>query len=96
MTKQNIDLTLLKRLLAELDASVQILSSISTDVPSNKTEIMVEGAKAAGLAAGLMQESAAIMGDVYTFLDGGAAASPIKNDFLDKIMGSFKGPGSTN
>jgi hypothetical protein len=95
MPKPKIDLTLIKRLMGELEAHVNTMESIKTDVPSNQTELVVEASKAAGLAAGVMQEAGALMVDIHVFVEGTSAASS-KSEFLDKLLGSIKGPGNTN
>lgn len=95
MPKPDIDLTLLKRLVGELEAHVNTMKSIKTDVPPNHTELIVEGSKAAGLAAGVMQEAGALMVDIHVFVEG-STASPGKSELLEKILGSLKGPGNAN
>lgn len=95
MPKDKIDLTTLKRLVSELEATLSTAEGIQTDVPSDKVEYIVEMNKATGLAAGVMMEAALLMGDIQHLIQrAGAPAS--KSDFLEKILGGLKGPGSTN
>lgn len=93
MTQPKIDLTLLKRLVEELESSVLIINSVQ--VAADKTELVVEGSKAAGLAAGVMQEAAGLMGDIHMFI-GAGTMQPSGNEFLEKVLGSLKGPGTAN
>ncbi len=95
MAKNKVDLTLLKRLVAELEATLNTAEGIQTDVASDKIEFIVEANKATGLAAGIMMEAGLLMNDIQTLMQGtGTSAS--KADFLEKLLGSLKGPGNTN
>jgi hypothetical protein len=81
-------------LVAELEASLVAVDSVKNAVKADNVEVYVEGSKAAGLAAGIMQESSLLVMDIYTLIGGSAPKS--KNDFIDKLMGGIKGPGGTN
>lgn len=94
MSKPKVDLTLLKRLMAELESAVSTMESIQTDVNIDHKEFVVEGSKAAGLAAGVMQESAVILAQLHDTMDGTQNAAGTR-DILSKILGPFK-PGSSN
>lgn len=95
MPKSKIDLTLLKRLVAELETSLSTAEGIKTDVNADKIEWQVELNKATGIAAGVMTEAGLLMGDIQATLQGGASAMS-KQDFLEKILGGLKGPGNAN
>jgi hypothetical protein len=95
MTKNKVDLTILKRLVAELESTLNTAEGIQTDVAPDKAEYSVEVNKATGLAAGVMMESALLMGEIQALLQGLSAPSS-KLDFLEKILGGFKGPGNSN
>lgn len=95
MAKMKVDLTLLKRMMAELEASLNTAESINTDVKADKIEWIVEMNKATGLAAGVMTEAGLLMGDIQIQIQD-SPPGVSKQDFLDKIMGGLKGPGSTN
>jgi hypothetical protein len=95
MAKNKVDLTTLKRLVAELEATLNTAEDIQTSVSADKVEFVVEMNKATGLAAGIMMESGLLMGDIQ-YLIGGAGAPAAKSDFLEKILGGLKGPGNTN
>jgi hypothetical protein len=96
MSNPKVDLTLLKRLVAELESALATVDTIKNSLSKvDNVELNVEGSKAAGLAAGIMQESSLLVMDIYTLIGGGAAPKS-KNDFIDKLMGGIKGPGGTN
>lgn len=94
MSKNKVDLTTLKRLVAELESTVAHAEDINTDVNSDRVEYVVEMNKATGLAAGVMTEAALLMGDLQQLIQGTGSAS--KADFLDKLLGTLKGPGGSN
>lgn len=96
MTKTKIDLSIIKRLLAELEATVATAEGIDTDINADKIEYIVEMSKASGLAASVMTESAMLMGELQSNIASVAAPGTPKSDFLDKILGGLKGPGSQN
>ena len=62
--KTRVDLTLLKRLMAELENSLDTAKGINTDVDSDMNEYVIEMSKAAGLCAGLMQEASCLVLDI--------------------------------
>lgn len=95
MSKAKVDLTLLKRMVAELESSLTTAESIKTDVNADKVEWVVEMNKATGLAAGVMTEAGLLMGDIQQIIQG-VPGSASKQDFLEKLLGGLKGPGSTN
>ena len=97
MTKdtKGVDLKLLKKLVGELEASLQVAESIKTSVDVDTAEYIVEMSKAAGLCAGVMSEAGMLIGDLQqatiAVQNGGAAP---KTDFLNKILGPLKGGGT--
>lgn len=95
MAKNKVDLATLKRLVAELEATLSAAEGIQTDVASDKVEFIVEANKATGLAAGIMMEAGMLMGDIQQLIQG-TSAPATKADFLEKLLGSLKGPGNTN
>jgi len=95
MAKNKVDLTVLKRLVAELESTLSTAEGIQTDVAADKVEFVVEANKATGLAAGIMMEAGLLMGDIQNLLQGASAPS-VKSDFLEKLLGGLKGPGSSN
>jgi hypothetical protein len=96
MSKQKVDLTVLKRLVAELEAILATAEGIKTDVSGDKVEYMVEMNKATGICAGILTESGLLMGDIQSLIQGLSAPGVSKADFLEKILGGLKGPGGTN
>lgn len=91
---KKVDLTLLKRLVGELEGALNIVDSIKTDINTDNNELFVEASKAIGLASGVMQEAAGLMGDIQALLV--TAPTKSKSEFLEKLMDTLKGPGSTN
>lgn len=94
MSKPKVDISLLKRLVAELESSLSVMESIQTDVNTDNNEFVVEASKAGGLAAGIMQEATVVLVKIHTVIDGTQNA-PATQDFLSKILGPLK-PGSSN
>jgi hypothetical protein len=92
-----VNLTLLKRLVSELEASIATAETIKTSAETSdgtNNEYIVEMSKAAGLAAGVMSESSMLIMDIQSLVTKAQAPVPGgKSDFLDKLMGGFKGPG---
>ena len=95
MSTKKIDLTLLKRLVSELDSALNTAEGIKTDVQANKIEWVIELNKATGLAAGIMTEAGMLAGDIQ-YLTQGNPATASKQDLFEKILGGLKGPGNTN
>lgn len=95
MAKTKVDLTVIKRLLAELESTLATAEGINTDVNADKVEYVVEMNKATGLAAGVMTEAGLLMGDLQHLIQG-AGSSSTKADFLEKLLSGLKGPGNTN
>lgn len=95
MSKQKVDLTTLKRLVAELESLLSAAEGIKTDVSGDKVEYVVEMNKATGICAGIIGESGMLMGDIQHLIQGVSAPSTSKADLLEKIFG-LKGPGNSN
>lgn len=97
MGKTKVDLTLLKRLVSELETSVSTLGTLGTESASKERaiELTVEASKAAGVAAGVMQEAGMLILDIQNLVQG-SQMSQNKSDLLEKIMGTLKGPGTSN
>lgn len=94
MSKAKIDLATLKRLVSELESTLSAAEGIKTDVNADKIEYVVEMNKATGLAAGVMTEAAVLMGTIQSLIQD--AGAPSKADFLEKLLGTLKGPGGSN
>lgn len=95
MSKSKVDLSLLKRLVGELDSMIAAAEGMSTDVKADKNEWVLELSKATGVAAGIMTEAGLLMGDIQHLIAGSPAGAP-KSDLLEKLFGGLKGPGNTN
>ena|SRR5271157_238706 len=97
MPKAKIDLTILKRMVSELESSIQRAEAITGSTKEDKVETIVELNKATGLAAGVLTEAGLLMGDIQHLVAGGAASSEAsKQDFIKQLLGGLKGPGGTN
>jgi hypothetical protein len=94
-TKTNkVDLTLLKKLVGELESSLTTADGIKT-AEGDVTEYIVELSKAAGLTAGVMQEAGMLIGDIQSQVMQVQSPGPAKSDFLEKLLGGIKGGGLT-
>lgn len=88
MTK--IDLTLLKRLVNELEGSLNSAELIKSD--KDLHDYVIEMSKAAGLAAGVMTEAGLLVGDIGGMVQNVQSPTSDK-DNLSKILGALKGGG---
>lgn len=88
-----VDLTLLKRLVGELESTLATAEGIKADTDSkdSETEYVVEMQKAAGLAAGVMTEATLLVGDIAVAVRSQSATA--EKDPLAKILGAIKGNG---
>lgn len=89
-----VNLTLLKKLVGELEASLTTAESIKSSVNSDVNEYIIEMSKAAGLCAGVMSEAGMLVGDVQTMVMSVQNPASAKSDLLDKILGPLKGSGT--
>jgi hypothetical protein len=96
MAKKKIDLTLLKRLVSELETLVTKAEVMSADVKSDKNEWILELSKATGVAAGVLTEAGLLMSDIQHAIAGSPADPASSKEFLNKLLGGLKGPGNTN
>jgi len=96
MSKQKVDLTVLKRLVSELESILVSAEDIKADMADDKVEYIVELSKATGICAGILTESGLLLGDIQCLLQGFSAPNQSKSDFMEKLFSGFKGPGSTN
>ena len=86
---KKVDLTLLKRLVGELESTLATAEGIKND-SQDVNEYVVEMQKAAGLAAGVMTEATLLVGDIAVAVRSGS--SPEK-DPLATSLGAIKGGG---
>lgn len=96
MANGKVDLTLLKKMIAELETSLNLAEKIKADTTIDKNESVIEFSKAAGLAAGIMTEAGLLVGDIQGRSLGLPASGNKADIFLDKIFPSNKGSGNTN
>lgn len=94
-----IDLTILKRLTTELEASLLTAEKIAmnTAITSNdKVEYIVEMTKASGFSTGVMQEAMMLVGDIQHAMTGDGPSNYNAKELLNKVMGGYKGSGGAN
>jgi hypothetical protein len=99
MPKSKIDLTVLKRMVEELEASLGRADEIrAKPTAENRVDWIVELNKATGLAAGVLTEAGLLMGDIQHLVAGvaGGGADSAKQDFIKQLLGGLKGPGTSN
>ncbi len=87
---RKVDLTLLKRLVGELESTLATAEGIKNDA-GDVNEYVVEMQKGAGLAAGIMTEATLLIGDIAVAVRSGSASSD--KDPLATILGALKGGG---
>jgi hypothetical protein len=86
-----IDLDILKRLVGELESTLATAEGIKADKADVK-DYIVEMSKAAGLAAGIMAEAGALVGDMQHAVWHSTAPKG-KDDALSKLLAGLKGGG---
>ena len=100
MGKAKINLTILKRMVSELESSILRVDAITGVTSADKVETIVELNKATGLAAGVLTEAGLLMGDIQYLISGGAGQNDAsKNDFIKQLLGGLggsKGSGNAN
>lgn len=80
-----VDLTLLKALVKELEDNIEKTKLLKTDV-TNPTPYLLEISKCTGLAMGISSEAQALIGDLLKI-----ASVPVKEDPYSKILQSLTG-----
>ena len=87
---KQIDLSIVKRLVSELEASLNRSEEMQANQDNSgpNLELIVEMNKATGLATGFMAEGSMLMGDIQSVLKD--SQIPPKNDFIEKLMGGLK------
>jgi len=91
-----IDLSVLTRMVSEVQASVTKAEAMSFETDANKIEWLVELNKATGLLTGVLTEAAMLTGELQQLVRGGKASSIKKADFMEDFLGGLKGPGNAN
>lgn len=90
-----VDLTVLKKLVGELESTLNTAHAIVSSAKPDNAERVVELSKAAGLCAGIMQEASLLVLDIHAVVRGTQPPVDESTDLLSKILGSIK-PGSQN
>lgn len=98
MTKMKVDLSIIKKLIEELESGLEAAEQLKTKDGAKISDYVVEMSKAAGLAAGIMQEGTFLVNDIQTMVRcSQQPQAPKANDLLDNILSSIKGgSGSVN
>ncbi len=92
MSTGKVDLTLLKRLVGELEAHLQKAESIKQSGNKVGEEYVVEMSRAVGMTSGIMQEATLLISDIHTVIRNSQAPAS-GEDLLTKL---FKTPPSSN
>jgi hypothetical protein len=90
MAKANkVDLTILKKLVGELESTLSTADAIATAVDPDTAEHVVELSKAAGLCSGIMQEAAMLVLDIQMSV----RQTPVdkSSNMLDTLLNTIKG-----
>ena len=86
-----VNLDLLKKLVSELEKSLEVASLIEPS-ESSAMEYITEMARASGLAGVVMQEANLLVKDIYTLVRLASTPSPVAEadvmSEIDKILGS--------
>ena len=91
---QGIDLTLLKKFLSELDNAVNTAETLRAGEGDTKELVLVELAKATGLAASVMQEASMVVGDIQRQMMKLQNPTPGgSSDLISKLFGGTPGGG---
>ena len=93
MSKNKVNLDVLKRLVSELETSLVQAEGIAK---TEKLDYVVELSKASGLAAGILTEAGLLMQDIQYLVTGINGPPSSKQELLDKLLGGLKVPGSSN
>jgi hypothetical protein len=94
MAKKTIDLTLIKRLVSELEVVLDKADEIK-NAKGDKLEWILELSKASGFVTSILGESGLLIGDIQNLIQGGPQAGA-KQDLIEKFLGGLKGPGNAN
>ena len=88
-----VDLSLVKRLMTELEAAIATAEKMPHEDKMTKNEWIIELSKAQGLALSVMTEASLLVGDIQHLIGGAPALGSLpKLDLLDKL--GLKGSGS--
>ncbi len=86
-----VDLTLLKRLVTELDAALEGAEQIAANKSDeNVQDYIVEMSKATGIAAGVLQEATMLIGDINQMVRINTMSAG-KEDPLGSLLSVLKG-----
>jgi len=86
-----ISLSLLKKLVAELESALDLTNSIQ-ESQGDVQQYIVESHKAAGLAAGIMKEGSLLVGDIHMLIKINTEGTGVeKAESIQDILGGLLG-----
>jgi len=84
--KQQVSLVLLKKLVGELETSLNIANNISADTELQTHEFISELARASGLANVVMQEAHLLVKDIYQLIRWYQTPTSAEAEIFQKIF----------
>lgn len=84
-----IDLTLLKKLVSELETSLDHVDELQKDPDYNKNNSIVELSKAIGLVSGIFSESSMLIMDIQVLTQKASGLAP-KEDSVQNLLTLLK------
>jgi hypothetical protein len=95
MATPRVDLTLLKRLVRELEASIFQAEKLHTEKSGDPNDYTVEIFRAMGLISGVIAEGTLLIGDLRAAFSQAGLPNVNNEDLISKLFGG-KGPGNAN
>jgi hypothetical protein len=94
---KQISLSLLKRLVSELETTLDLTDSIR-EARGDVQQYIIESHKAAGLAAGIMKEGSMLVADIHMLIrhNTETGATTEKPESIHDILGGLLGKGSSD
>jgi len=90
--KAKINLSLLKKLVSELEKSVELLEGIPIDKEEGLVNYITEVARASGLAGIVVQEAKMLVKDMYTLIQlASGPTPPSESDVIAELDKMFRG-----
>lgn len=94
---RQVSLSLLKKLVSELEATLDLTDSIR-EARGDVQQYIVESHKAAGIAAGIMKEGSMLVADIHMLIRHNTETSSVseKQDSIQDILGGLLGKGPSD
>lgn len=93
-TLPKINITLLKRLVEELESTLNFSEDLQQELSANKNEYVIEMSKALGIATGITLEASMLIMDIQTLTQTASGAAPTssgKEDSIKSLLSLLKG-----